>query len=251
MAGSKTKTVSIILPTRNEAGSIAKAMDACMAEFERAGYSPQIIIADDNSQDGTKEIINNYAKLHPNNIIPLHRSAPYGFGHSIREAIGKAEGFATVVMMADLSDKPSDAVKMVRKVDEGFDVVFSTRFSNGGKTNNYPLSKYLANRSFNNVLRMLFLLPYADTSNAFKAYCTSTIKSLPLKSAGFEITVELPMLALMKGAKACEIPVSWGNREAGAPKWRIGNAFVKYSMKLMELFLLNIRSKFGRFESSK
>lgn len=246
MAGSKTKTVSIILPTRNEAGSLAKTLDAILAEFGQAGYFPQIIIADDDSKDGTKEIMDDYAKKHPSQILPLHRSPPYGFGHSIKEAIGKAEGFATVIMMADLSDKPSDAVKMAGKIEEGYEVVFSTRFSNGGKTHNYPFSKYLANRSFNNALRLLFLLPYADTSNAFKAYRTSAIQKLPLKSAGFEITIELPMLALMRKAKACEVPVSWGNREAGSPKWRIGNAFVRYSTKLIELFFLNVQSKLLR-----
>ncbi len=234
------KTVSIILPTRNEAGSIRKTLDALLSEFSSSQYSPEIIIADDASKDGTKEIMDEYASKFPGKIIALHRSPPYGFGFSIAQGIQKASGFATVVMMADLSDKPKDALAMAKKIDEGFEVVFSTRFAKGGKANDYPFEKYLANRSFNNVLRLLFFIPFSDTSNAFKAYNTNFAKSLPLNSKGFEITVELPMLAVMKGARACEVPVSWGNREAGVPKWNIVNAFIRYSIKLIELFLMRI-----------
>ncbi|MEM2963191.1 MAG: glycosyltransferase family 2 protein [Candidatus Anstonellales archaeon] len=238
------KTVSIILPTKNESETLEQILLSILFEFSNSNYTPQIIIADDNSTDGTKEIMEKFATRYPNKIIPLHRSPPYGFGLSVAEAINKASGFATIIMMADFSDRPSDAIKMAEKIEEGFDIVFSTRFSKGGKAHKYPLLKYLANRSFNNVLRILFLIPYSDTSNAFKAYKTELIKSLTPTSKGFEITIELPLLAIMNGAKACEIPVFWSNRDRGVPKWNILNAFIRYSTKLTELFFL-------RFVSSK
>ncbi len=232
--------VSVIIPTYNEEEAIAGTVERALRAFEGSGFEPYVIIADDASKDRTPEIIDGLQRKFPGKVLAFHRKPPFGFGHAIRDAVEKrAKGEAVAVMMGDLSDDPAYIPLMARKITGGgCDVVFGSRFVSGSRLSGYGIAKYAANRSFNNALRLLFLIPFTDTSNAFKVYRRSKLAGMKLESAGFEITVELPMKVLFSGGRGCEIPVSWANRERGAAKWRLWSAFVRYSGMLIRLFAL-------------
>lgn len=82
--------------------------------------------------------------------------------------------------MGDLSDDPQDVPKLVRKIDEGYDIAYGSRFIEGGGTDGYPWAKMIANRTFNNVVRLLFGIKHKDITNAFKAYRKEVLESISI-----------------------------------------------------------------------
>ena len=116
--------------------------------------------------------------------------------------------------MADLSDDPKDLVRMYGRALKGSDCVFGSRFVKGGSVIDYPIHKLLLNRFINNIIRALFLIKYNDVTNAFKLYSKETIKGLrPFLSNHFNLTVELPLKAIVRGYSYTVIPNKWTNRK--------------------------------------
>ncbi len=131
--------------------------------------------------------------------------------------------------MADLSDRPIDLVKYYQKIEEGYDCVFGSRFIKSGKTIDYPKFKYFLNRLTNNIIKTLFAIKYNDTTNAFKIYRKETINGLkPFLSHHFNLTVELPLKAIVRGYSYAIIPNHWTNRKGGESKLRIKEMGSRY-----------------------
>jgi dolichol-phosphate mannosyltransferase len=120
--------------------------------------------------------------------------------------------------MGDLSDDPEDIIKLVNKIEEGFDVVCGSRFIKGGKATDYPVIKLIAHRSYNKFFAFIFGLDLEDLSNAFKAYRRVIFNSILIESDGFEFGVEVLLKAHILGFKIAEVPVRWFNRRAGMSK---------------------------------
>jgi dolichol-phosphate mannosyltransferase len=109
-------------------------------------------------------------------------------------------GDAVVIMMADESDDPRDVVRYWNKLQEGYDCVFGSRFVKGGGVIDYPNFKLLVNRLANFFVKVLFRHGLNDTTNAFKAYRREVIEGIrPILSPHFNITVELPLKAIVRG----------------------------------------------------
>jgi dolichol-phosphate mannosyltransferase len=132
-------------------------------------------------------------------------------------------------MMADESDDPRDVVQYWKKLNEGYDCVFGSRFIKGGSATNYPIIKLFINRFANIALRMIFHHGLNDTTNAFKAYRKTTINGIrPIISPHFNITVELPLKAIVRGYNFAVIPISWRNRATGVAKFKIKEMGSRY-----------------------
>jgi dolichol-phosphate mannosyltransferase len=107
--------------------------------------------------------------------------------------------------------------------------VFGTRWSKGGKAYDYPKHKWLLNRVFNNIIRVLFRIRYNDCTNAFKLYKKETIKGLqPFLSPHFNLTVELPLKAIVRGYSYKVVPNSWRNRTTGKSNLKIKEMGSRY-----------------------
>ena len=140
--------------------------------------------------------------------------------------------------MGDMSDDPLDLVKFYRKIEQGYDCVFGSRFKKGGRTINYPFLKYILNRITNNLIRILFGIKYNDVTNAFKMYRKDTLEGLtPFLSHHFNITVELPLKAIIRGYKYAVIPNSWVNRKDGKSKFRIKEMGSRYFFIIIYCFI--------------
>ncbi|UCE04845.1 MAG: glycosyltransferase family 2 protein, partial [bacterium] len=144
------------------------------------------------------------------------------FGFAIRKGLENFSGDVVAIVMADGSDDAEDVMKFFRKLEEGFDSVFGSRFIKGGNAVNYPGFKLILNRLANLFIRLIFGIQYDDVTNAFKLYRRETIKGLmPLLSQGFNITVELPLKTITHGYTYAVLPNTWINREAGRSKFKL------------------------------
>ena len=128
-------------------------------------------------------------------------------------------GDAVVIMMADESDDCRDVVRYWKKLNEGYDCVFGSRFLKGGGVIDYPWLKLRLNRLANLFIRILFSVALNDTTNAFKAYRKTVIDGCrPLISPHFNLTVEMPLKAIVRGYSWTVIPITWRNRRTGETK---------------------------------
>jgi dolichol-phosphate mannosyltransferase len=138
-------------------------------------------------------------------------------------------GDAAVIMMADESDDCRDVVRYWKELNEGYDCVFGSRFVKGGGTIDYPWLKLALNRMANTFLRLLFRIKLNDTTNAFKAYRKEAIDGCrPLIAPHFNLTIELPLKAIVRGYTWTVIPITWRNRRSGVAKLKIKEMGSRY-----------------------
>ena len=139
------------------------------------------------------------------------------------------KGDAVVIMMADESDDCRDVVLYWKELVKGFDCVFGSRFVKGGGTIDYPKLKYLINRLANRFLKLMFHTGYNDTTNAFKAYRKEVIEGCrPLISPHFNLTVELPLKAIVRGFTWTVVPITWRNRRTGLANLKLSEMGSRY-----------------------
>ncbi len=178
-------------------------------ELSRFGIEHEVLVINDASTDGTVDVLRELATSYPT-VRWANSHLPPGFGHAIRAGLDLYDGEAVAIMMADMSDSPADLVLYYRLLEAGYDCAFGTRFGRGGKTHDYPKFKLLLNRVANAGIRMLFQHGYNDTTNAFKAYRREVIDQVqPLLSNHFNLTVEIPLKAIVRGFSFGVVPVSW------------------------------------------
>ncbi len=141
-------------------------------------------------------------------------------------------------MMGDLSDSPEDLVSYYRVLQEGFDCAFGSRFMRGSQVQDYPKPKLVMNRLVNLGIRVLFRHGYNDTTNAFKAYRREVIEHIqPLLSHHFNLTVEMPLKAIVRGHSYAIMPISWTNRTHGVSKLRLQEMGSRYLFIILYVFL--------------
>jgi len=135
-----------------------------------------------------------------------------------------------VIMMADASDAPADAVKYWRLLnDQGYDCAFGSRFIKGGEVIDYPRVKLFVNRLANFFVRIGFNIRLNDTTNAFKAYRRTVIDGCrPFLAPHFNLTVEIPLKAIVRGYTFAITPISWRNRKFGVAKLKIKEMGSRY-----------------------
>ncbi|MEN9567042.1 MAG: hypothetical protein RLZZ69_2238, partial [Cyanobacteriota bacterium] len=142
------------------------------------------------------------------------------------------------------SDSPDDLVRYYFKLQEGYECVFGSRFVKGGRVIDYPVHKLTINRLANLFLKILFGLDYNDTTNAFKAYRRNVVEGIfPLISHHFNLTVEMPLKAIIRGYSYTTIPISWQNRQTGVSKLKIKEMGSRYLFIALYLFLEKMLSR--------
>ena len=153
--------------------------------------------------------------------------------------------------MGDMSDSSEDLVKFYKKICEGYDCVFGSRFIKGGKIYNYPRLKLIINRMANSLVQLCFGIRYNDATNAFKLYKKETINGLkPFLSPHFNLTLELPLKAIVRGYSYAVLPNSWTNRKSGKSKLKIREMGSRYFFILLYCLIERFFSK-GDFKKDK
>ncbi len=220
---------SVVIPARDEEESLPATIADIATTFTTAGIPHEIVVVDDGSQDRTWAVLQELQARFPTLIPSRNESGAHGFGRAIIWGLDHSRGDAVVVMMADASDAPQDAVTYWRLLNAGHDCVFGSRFVAGGEVIDYPRVKLLVNRIANFLVRVGFNIPLNDTTNAFKAYRRPVIDGCrPFLAAHFNLTVELPLKAIVRGFSYVVTPISWRNRRHGVAKLKIKEMGSRY-----------------------
>src|SRR6201984_256145 len=220
--------LSVVIPAREEEACIASTVEHLHVELRLHNVPHEIIVVDDGSSDKTWEILSQFrSKLLE--LHPMRNTSQHGFGRAIALGLDKMEGDAVVIMMADESDDCRDVVRYWQKLNEGFEAAFGSRFLKGGGGIDSPRLKLILNRLANFFLKILFRIRLNDTTNAFKAYRKTVIDGCrPLISPHFNLTVEIPLKAIVRGYSWTVIPITWRNRRTGEPKLKIKEMGSRY-----------------------
>lgn len=222
------RKLSVVIPARDEEGCIASTVEHLHVELRISDVPHEIVVVDDGSTDSTWRILEKEAGRIAE-LVPVQNPGPHGFGRAIQRGLAAFTGDAVVIMMADESDDCRDVVRYWRKLEEGWDCVFGSRFLKGGGVIDYPRVKLFFNRLANWFVRVLFRIRLNDTTNAFKAYRREVIEGcLPILSPHFNITVELPLKAIVRGYTWTVIPITWRNRRTGMAKLKIREMGSRY-----------------------
>jgi dolichol-phosphate mannosyltransferase len=225
------------IPARDEEASLPPTLRALHAEFTRAGIPHELIVVDDGSKDSTWSVLQSLRAEIPT-LAPVQNPGPHGFGRAIVYGLNHLRGDAVVIMMADASDSPADAVRYWQLLNEGYECAFGSRFIRGGRVLDYPRVKLLVNRLANLFIRVLFRHGLNDTTNAFKAYRRHVIEGCrPLIAPHFNLTVELPLKAIVRGYSWALTPISWENRKHGVAKLKIKEMGSRYFFICMYVWL--------------
>jgi dolichol-phosphate mannosyltransferase len=222
------RLLSVIIPARDEVGCVAATVQHLHLELAMQGIPHEIVVVDDGSSDGTWQILAETAQQ-IDELVPVRNVAPHGFGRALQCGLAAASGDAVVFMMADESDDCRDVVRYWNVLNEGYDCVFGSRFMKGGGVIDYPRAKLFLNRIANAFIRILFGIGLNDTTNAFKAYRREVLDGcMPILSPHFNITVELPLKAIVRGYSWTVIPITWRNRRTGVAKLKIREMGSRY-----------------------
>jgi dolichol-phosphate mannosyltransferase len=230
--------LSIVIPAYNEEESIKETIDQIEEAFSQVAIDHEIVVVNDNSKDNTAQVLEELSKKYPA-VTYVTNLGPNGFGYAIRYGLERYSGDCVAVMMADLSDSPYDLIRFYNTMVEGnYDCIFGSRFMKGGKVIDYPLVKKIINRIANLIIRVVMRIKYNDTTNAFKLYKREVIEGVkPILSPHFNLTIELPLKAIIRGYSYSVVPNSWTNRKYGVSKLKIKEMGSRYFFILVYCFV--------------
>ncbi len=230
--------LSVAIPAYNEEGSIAETLRPLHQQLRDAGIDHEILVVNDNSKDGTEDVLKKLQSEIPT-LRYLNNVPPNGFGFAVRCGLENFSGDCVAVYMADASDRPQDLIRFFREMEsKNVDCVFGTRFHKDAKIYDYPKFKLLINRFANFFIRMVFGFRYNDTTNAFKLYKRRVIVGVqPFLSHHFNLTVEIPLKAIVRGYSYSVLPNDWINRKAGESKLKIKEMGSRYLFIVLYCFI--------------
>ena len=222
------RLLSVVIPACNEEGCITATVEHLDLELHLKGIDHEIVVVDDGSTDATWSILCE-VKNRVHALVPVRNDGGQGFGRAVAFGFDHVRGDAVVVMMADEADDCRDVVRYWNILNEGWDAVFGSRFIKGGGIIDYPVLKLWINRLANLFLRLLFNVPLNDFTNAFKGYRRTVIEGCrPFLSPHFNMTVELPLKAIVRGYSWTVVPITWRNRRVGESKLKLKEMGSRY-----------------------
>lgn len=222
--------LSIVIPSYNEALNLPQTVRAFYDELKQNAIEHDILVVNDNSTDNTEKVLLDLQNEIPTLHSIFNHPPNNGFGYAVRKGLENFEGDCVAVVMADLSDDPKDLVRFYNTmVEKKVDCVFGDRFTRQSVVIGYPKKKLYLNRFVNRMIAIVFRMKYKDCTNAFKLYSKQTIDCIkPFLSPHFNLTVELPLKAIVRGCSYEVVPNSWRNRKYGTSNLKIREMGSRY-----------------------
>ena len=229
--------LSVIIPARNESDNLQSCIGGIVEVLKKNQINHEVLVIDDGSTDNTQEILEKIISKQLT-VSCIKNQGQNGFGWAVRLGLQKFTGDAVAIMMADRSDSPKDLVTYWKCLRDGCDCAFGSRFVQGSRVLDYPLVKLIANRIVNTMIRIAFNLKSNDVTNAFKMYRRGVIEGCkPLISPHFNLTVEIPIKAVIRGYSYKVLPISWKNRTRGVAKLKLREMGSRYFFIIAYLWL--------------
>lgn len=237
--------LSVVIPAYNEEKNITPTIESLYNKLSKEKIPHEIRVINDNSKDKTQEVLDGLRTSIPTLVTEFNKPPHNGFGFAVRKGLETFEGDCVAIFMADMSDSPDDLAKFYKTMlKDKVDCVFGTRFSKGGKTYDYPKIKLFINRVVNNMVSLIFDRKYNDFTNAFKLYKRETVQGLkPFLSPHFNLTLELPLKAVVRGYSYKVLPNSWTNRQFGVSNLKIREMGSRYLFVLLYCLIEKFFSK--------
>lgn len=214
-----SRKIAVCIPTYNEKENIIKIIEAVHAELKDA----DILVVDDNSPDNTAGIVNEYMKNAGFVSIKV-RNSKEGLGAAYVDGFNTLieRGYNVIIQMdADFSHKPEYLPEMIKKINEGYDVVIGSRYVKGGGTRNWNIIRRIISRGGSLYASTILMLGVHDVTAGFKCWNADILKnviSTPLVLSGFGFQIEMAFRTKVTGAKVYELPIVFPDREEGVSK---------------------------------
>lgn len=230
--------LSIVIPARNEAENIEKTLIGLRLHLDSVGIRDcEYIVVDDGSTDETDQRVKELANDDPRICCLRNTSSKHGYGRAVAMGLEHFTGDAVIVCMADASDDPKDVERYYYVLRDRAEAAFGSRWIQGSEVINYPRSKLFINRLANQLIRLLFNIPYNDVTNAFKGYRANVIKGCqPFISPHFNLTIEIPLKAIVRGYSYEVIPIAWYNRDIGVSQLKLKEQGSRYLYTLLTIW---------------
>jgi dolichol-phosphate mannosyltransferase len=215
----RSVALSIVIPTYNEAQTIAKIIKSITLSLPSQLYA-EVIVVDDNSPDGTAEIANRLATQMKDGNIHVHvvsRPSKQGLSSAILAGVQSACGELVVIMDGDFSHPPQTIPNMIEELqDPKCDIVVASRYVSGGSIIGWPFKRKLMSRGATRIAQVGLGIEIKDPMSGFFAFRRRIIDDVKFDAIGYKMLLE--MLVKLKGASVKEIPYTFSNRTLGASK---------------------------------
>ena len=227
---------TVLIPSYNEEKNIPNTLRALAAELRTEGIPFELLVVNDNSTDQTPQVAEELRAELPE-IHLVHNVPPGGLGRAVRCGLQHFRGDVVAIVMADGSDSPVDVVRCYRRIEEGYDCAFGSRFRKGSRVTQYPPVKLLVNRIANRAMQLMFRTRHNDLTNAFKVYRRHVIESIsPLQAAHFNITIEMSLSCIIRRYHIAGLPISWSGRTWGQSNLRLRQMGRRYLCTLLMIW---------------
>ncbi|MDD3725953.1 MAG: glycosyltransferase family 2 protein [Candidatus Ratteibacteria bacterium] len=224
--------LSIIIPARDEENNIEETIKGLIPHINRE--NTEIIVVNDHSEDNTVHIVKDIQGQYPFIDIVDNTGEP-GFANTLKRGFEVARGKYVLPVMADSCDDPTTIPLMLKKAEEGYDLVCGARYIKGGKRVGGPLIQGFFSRFVGITLHLFTGIPTRDVANAFKMYRRDAVLSIDLKEKGFAISMEACVKFFVSGYNICDVPTVWYGRKKGKSKFKLSR-----TLPYMKLYLWTI-----------
>jgi glycosyltransferase involved in cell wall biosynthesis len=221
---------SIVIPAYNESARILATLQSVLSYVRAQGWPAEVIVVNDGSRDATADVVANFARTAPE-VSVIENPGNRGKGYSVRHGLLQARGEVVLFTDSDLSTPIEEAGPLFDAIAAGADIAIGSRWLESGRqTHRQPLYRQFFGRCFNAVTRAAMGLRFADTQCGFKAFTRAAAQTIfqlqTVERWGFD--PEILFIALKRGYKIIEVPVSWHHDE------RTRMSYLRDGMKMLE-----------------
>jgi dolichol-phosphate mannosyltransferase len=242
----ETTLISIIVPVYNEKQNIEPTAREILEVFGTLSSELEILFVDDNSPDGTADEVVRVSRFIPQAKLVQHGKKE-GIGAAHHAGYFASRGKYIMCIDADLSQSPSELLKMKEKLDKGYDQVIGSRYMAGGEQIGKPRLRDWGSRGMNLICRLFLGIPLTDCTHTFKAFRRSVFENISSKldqKGHPNFQVQFSFWTEKKGYESAEIPIKFVERVAGR-----GETKISVKRELPQFIILVIRLMFYRFFS--